>query len=1313
MAARWGAGEETLLECNMDLFSLETLAETAGLSSGESLQTCVDPSILSIFEDMPTLEAKGLDEESEATLLTALTEILDNVDDENLSPFDTLPDSDVLSKGREHSPLTRMLCLSRSPQKDSLCGTRPLLGGKSLSRMQEGCVQRSDGEEEEDGSFTQSPDRLESSPDLSGWEGLALPLPVILENEGEDGLSLSLGDLVRHMHPYCMAISVENEEGEQMLPEGGIVLEVVDQGENGEPIFTIPNMDVSYPLHQPPPENEIKQEGAENEQADSSEHIVVDDEDDVPARKTFEIAPAVTPVVDLDANDEVVKRKKERKTTSPARRKKKCNEKQQSEFVERRVLRSGTVRRVAADSQKKPQKGSGKEKVHKRQGVPSSSPPPRPLLQPEGIKHSKTKKENTTVAQVPEKNEEVVAPPLPKRSTTPAPEESQLTCSAPAVSSQQPSETPKQSASTPEEKKASSSAASSASLPLMSSESPAAAAAPEITPPISITPAAPEAKPKSLSLEEYRRLRQQKKPGPVEKQDKSVTKWPSLPELPRELPPLPHLPDPNLRDPRRANPLAAKKEVEEVKPTWRPKGPCAPPTPEALLQPPAYMISSSKQSKASAAVPVSKPQQTQDPSKLLQKPPTAPPDSAKTSAAHPDAAAKPTEPCVPQSFAPPASLKPLVQAVSSADGGCSPPDSGRKGETESIKPKSVQDTKVCPETTTDVHKPAASGSVPSVTAVSQKMPEVTVSTSLGDPLIKASKPTAKEQSIRLCAAFSLDSHYHTDHRAVVECKEGSTTAMKPQRAKSDTQELIESFTSEIGIEAADLTSLLEQFEKTQAKEEKCVPEVSGRAAAVGNSRATSVPEKAVKCVRANTLSNAAALAPKATPPNQMWKPLAPATLLAKTNTSEASRPTPSKVIQIEAQPLPLVRCRGKATPASAAPVAPALACMDHDYCLSNKSVSPGEPGKRWNIKKQSVFTIKPLRQHPSSPPSTLPPVLTASPQSATNSVISSKTQNSPQSIQSEKNREDDSEECAIMETPDFSPSEQECVTSHRRGPSGRSYRRYVASRTPSPSCSPKERTRGRSRKRFYRSPSPTSSCSDTYTSRSRSRSKSPAKKRYRHCNSDSSLSSSSRSSSRSSPSLSRSPPRRRRYSYSSSRSGSWSRSRSRSLSPQRQAQWSRSRGLHSPSYRSRYCQGTKTNVEETKRRKEKAIEERRVVYVGKIRGSMTQTELRERFSLFGEIEECTLHFREHGDNYGFVTFYNTKDAFTAIENGSKLRKPDELPFDLCFGGRRQFCQSSYADLDSSREYDPLPTKGKYHALDFDTLLKQAQQNLKR
>lgn len=44
-------------------------------------------------------------------LLTALTEMLDGVDDENLSPFDTLPDSDLLShqKGGELSPVSVQL----------------------------------------------------------------------------------------------------------------------------------------------------------------------------------------------------------------------------------------------------------------------------------------------------------------------------------------------------------------------------------------------------------------------------------------------------------------------------------------------------------------------------------------------------------------------------------------------------------------------------------------------------------------------------------------------------------------------------------------------------------------------------------------------------------------------------------------------------------------------------------------------------------------------------------------------------------------------------------------------------------------------------------------------------------------------------------------------------------------------------------------------------------------------------------------------------------------------------------------------------
>lgn len=49
------------------------------------------------------------------------------------------------------------------------------------------------------------------------------------------------------------------------------------------------------------------------------------------------------------------------------------------------------------------------------------------------------------------------------------------------------------------------------------------------------------------------------------------------------------------------------------------------------------------------------------------------------------------------------------------------------------------------------------------------------------------------------------------------------------------------------------------------------------------------------------------------------------------------------------------------------------------------------------------------------------------------------------------------------------------------------------------------------------------------------------------------------------------------------------------------------------------------------------------------------------------------------DNYGFLTFQYTCDAFRAIEQGADLA-PVGSKYDLCFGGRRQFCKSRYEDL---------------------------------
>lgn len=41
-------------------------------------------------------------------------------------------------------------------------------------------------------------------------------------------------------------------------------------------------------------------------------------------------------------------------------------------------------------------------------------------------------------------------------------------------------------------------------------------------------------------------------------------------------------------------------------------------------------------------------------------------------------------------------------------------------------------------------------------------------------------------------------------------------------------------------------------------------------------------------------------------------------------------------------------------------------------------------------------------------------------------------------------------------------------------------------------------------------------------------------------------------------------------------------------------------------------------------------EERRVVYVGRLRSDSTRTELKRRFEVFGEIEECAVNLRDDG-----------------------------------------------------------------------------------
>ncbi|XP_051936323.1 peroxisome proliferator-activated receptor gamma coactivator-related protein 1 isoform X1 [Hippocampus zosterae] len=1234
MAVRWGTGEENLTTCNMDFFPLDTLGTAPEMCSGgpsEALQSCLDPSILSIF-DTPYVETKGLDEDGEATLLTALADILDNMDDENLSPFDMLPESDLMSgQGKEHSPLRRFLCLPQSsPEKDLFC-SRPLSSGKNLHKMRQS-LQRSDGEEEDAGSLTLSPMKpsLPSDCTLEDLGGLNFPFPVTIEQNGGDDLSVNLRDLVKHMHPYCMTICMEDDEGTQMLPAGGILLEVVDQGENGEPILAVQDLPVPLPIEESP-NNKLRAEDEEEVASDSSEHIVVDDDDDDEA---FPQAPVRNPNLCSDGKEcnKINKQKEATIARMPSHRKRKKKCKKHCPPVEGRVLRSAAARNKIKELPQKSEKRRLKEQ--KKNKVPKATAGPiTPSVEPmDSIPQPCESAEIPTMTA--ESSVKAVAPfvsPQPTGLLKSGVSESP----ALAIYSQQPDKMSQQVFQAPDE-------LSSQSSP-MSSSNPAAApnftlTVDEPLPPE--TPAAPEPKPKSLSLAEYRQLRLQKKPVAVDKQGDNSTKWPSLPEPPRELLPIPCLPQPSPRDPRWPTFQAAKKSVE-VKPAWQPRGPCAPPTPEALLVPPAYMVASPKK-----------------------------PANAVTA-------------------------QPKVSSQST--------DKGSKLSED--KTEVTERTPQLVKTTTET--------IQCTSAATVSVPSPLQTTLVGQNVIPCSTPSSKNHNTSTKALTTKAESCSTPFlhpmvsslasKLVLEPKSLVTAQTEAPKAKSPTQELIESFTTEMGIEAADLTSLLEQFEETQvsrspyvssAREQQSIPEVCGRAAAVGNS-SVGLPREKTVVERVTDLSSPAALTPPATPPHQMWKPLAPVALLGKARATESSKSNPSKAIQIEARPLTSAKFRAKPT-AAPATVPYSVLCMDHDYCLPSRDASSaGEAGNRWNVKQQ--ITIKPIRNLATA--TTGPPCIQETTyRSNPNPQASSPT---PEAL---NNGIEGIAESSVLETPEASPARQESESAERilrKKSFERSYRWRPAS------CSPSPKRRGRKR-RPQRSPSVSSSIeSDSHSSRSRSRSHLPSKKRFHHSRSRSRSSSSSRSSSRSS--VSRSPPRRRKYSYSSSHSGSWSRSRSRSQSPQRQVSWRKKRSIHSPSYRRRYGYA----AEDVKSRKDKAIEERRVVYIGRIRGTMTQRELRERFSYFGEVEDCTLHFREQGDNYGFVTYYDTKDAFTAIENGNKLRKADELPFDLCFGGRRQFCKTTYADLDSNRDYDPASAKGKVKTLDFDTLLKQAQRSLKR
>lgn len=91
--------------------------------------------------------------------------------------------------------------------------------------------------------------------------------------------------------------------------------------------------------------------------------------------------------------------------------------------------------------------------------------------------------------------------------------------------------------------------------------------------------------------------------------------------------------------------------------------------------------------------------------------------------------------------------------------------------------------------------------------------------------------------------------------------------------------------------------------------------------------------------------------------------------------------------------------------------------------------------------------------------------------------------------------------------------------------------------------------------------------------------------------------------------------------------------------------------------------------------------------------------------------------------YGFVTFAESSAAFDVLDRFTK--DPAISSFDLRFGGRRNFCRQTYADLDSQNQENEVDifsssnsnntnncsSKSKTNELSFEDLLNMTKRKL--
>ncbi|XP_035516358.1 peroxisome proliferator-activated receptor gamma coactivator-related protein 1-like isoform X2 [Morone saxatilis] len=1232
MAARWRGTDGNLNAGNSDFLSSNTPNELIlNRCDGEVVemdaQSCVDHSIRAIFEDSAVVseDKSGAEEESE-TLLSALTEMLDSVEDVNgtLSPFDTLPDTKLLTHPERRDNSVELSLAER---------LRPRSKSSNVT-----FTINIDGEKED-----KSKTERKSPPQLYKQQIRTLfhSRNKKAEAEVEVFTTTSLVNLVNLMHPYCLKLHVE-EEGDKLRRN-----------------HTLFSQEEVWKYERPT--------------EDSDEEINVVSDDEVTVKET--------------------KEEEERKNGK----------------LLKSVLLNGNSPRAPPSREKK-----------------RVSFGPVQVSSFDQSMEKGLKEQNLTSGHTSET--------VPTNST-----------------------------------KALENPTSSALEPQTSSSEMNKA---EVLPPKG------ETKAKSLSLQQYRQLRQKRQPL-VEKQGNYTTKWPSVSVPPKELTPILCLQGQtqNGFGPKTAHHYSdGRRSGADQLPTP------APPRPHP------------SEVKPSALLRRSGLKRPRTESKIISPASPLPDVTANLNVIVPESKNSPAKkPTVLSSDPPNPVLLPLpvIQTTSPSTDHSSPPESKVEFLNRDLNLNSIKHFQEIQNESSVIPlqlQPSSLGPQPEVlkprdctilfqeiqnkftkiaSGVSSRSPALCptttqIQTSSECKILQSQKcsliPTEgiklepktpllqSAETVRQTKCSSFSSHISQLPTPVAACIPVKETLPEVLPSKSLPEEpspplqfgcRVQSANADSGIEAPDLTSLLEQFEETQAKERvepKLINATSpsnlqtegglNRTEPVGTERASTLPltppVETLKPLSTSespgTLKTLRNILPLQTSEDvDIPEPLGTEIILSTQQDLPARRKNPpSKAIQIiDPRPLPSKKTHSNLSEFPAAHTSPHLyssISSDHDYCKPvDRSLTSATQWSRTSKLKDITKTTDKLQvsTHNSSTAAECQKQTSISDVDPNIRAVDDSAKSVTQPPSEEPGTRSESAD-KVLSLSDSAATKQDCVRAaeDKRAP--------CTLPTPPPSPPVRGRNKRRYRRGSPRSDSSSSSCSSSSSfssSSSSSASRSPKRQKRHHKRSESSSCSSSCSRS-----ISRSPPRRRyRWSYSRSRC---SRSRSRS--------WSRSRSpSRSRTPSPRICRtqwGDVCSSRESRRlrreheiriQKLKAIDERRVVYVGRICRSMTHSELRERFSQFGEVECVSLHFRERGDHYGFVTFYNMDDAFAAIDNGSKLRRPNELPFDLCFGGRRQFCNSDYADLDANRDAEPSPAKSRFEDLDFDSLLKQAQSGLKR